>query len=72
MAKAGVFWLLHAGHRLLPGRGSAYTYASYRTEATLIRSRATKFANLEHARAPVPPEEGNQTRPVEQPPPDPH
>eukprot|EP00965_Chrysotila_dentata_P259051 6213432-Pleurochrysis_carterae.AAC.1 len=60
---------------MLPGRNVTDNFVSYRTEATLIRSRVTELANasqanLEHAHVPVLPE-GNRTRPVEQPPIDP-
>eukprot|EP00965_Chrysotila_dentata_P027941 928718-Pleurochrysis_carterae.AAC.1 len=60
MAKASLFWLLHAGHLMLPGGRDPKVYNSYRAEAVLFRSRPSECAlpvqaNLECARAPVPP-----------------
>eukprot|EP00965_Chrysotila_dentata_P108940 3599231-Pleurochrysis_carterae.AAC.1 len=38
LARAGVFWALHMGHIVLPGRPVADTYHTYRTEAMLLDS----------------------------------
>eukprot|EP00965_Chrysotila_dentata_P136733 4522307-Pleurochrysis_carterae.AAC.1 len=72
MAKASMFWLLHAGHLMLPGGRDPKVYNSYRTEAVLLRLRPSECAltvqaNLDRARAPVPP---NRRPPKEGPPPE--
>eukprot|EP00965_Chrysotila_dentata_P173125 5713086-Pleurochrysis_carterae.AAC.1 len=72
MAKASLFWLLHAGHLMLPGGRDPKVYNTYRTEAVLLRARPSECvlpiqANLECARAPVSP---NRPPPKEEPPPE--
>eukprot|EP00965_Chrysotila_dentata_P144694 4779743-Pleurochrysis_carterae.AAC.1 len=69
MAKASMFWLLHAGHLMLPGGCDSRVFNSYRTEAALLRGRSSESArsaraNVEPAREPAPP---NRTLPEEKP-----
>eukprot|EP00965_Chrysotila_dentata_P001455 47686-Pleurochrysis_carterae.AAC.1 len=42
LAKANVFWLLHAGHACFPGRCNALGYSSYRANSALLLSRSKR------------------------------
>eukprot|EP00965_Chrysotila_dentata_P020747 686655-Pleurochrysis_carterae.AAC.1 len=40
LAKANMFWLLHAGHACIPGRCCAPEYSCYRVNSALMLSRS--------------------------------